>query len=150
MSPALLLVMALQAAPFPGAVQPDPVGNPTQWVPCSHPIAVARGLGCAPTPDAPPDPCVNVNPYTNPEEALRCVNRPPVKPFKLGRVYTRYDGAAAGHTRLFIAAAGQSPEGVPLLFSICLEVGGSCLFRGEVKPLLAHAEAQGWTEEAPQ
>lgn len=72
----LALLLLLQAAPFPGAVLVD--GG---WVPCSHPIAIERGLGCTATPQPPPPPqeddCLNVNPYADPDRAARCAARPP-------------------------------------------------------------------------
>jgi hypothetical protein len=93
----LLLVAAPAAAqaPFPGAVNID--GG---WVPCSHPIAIARGLGCTSTPAPQPPPpaptqldedCQNLNPYAEPEKAAECARRPlpgastPV--FLVGHVY---------------------------------------------------------------
>jgi hypothetical protein len=90
---AALLVSATNAnaqAPFPGAVNID--GG---WVPCSHPIAIARGLGCGSTPEPTPPPtpeeCAHVNPYTQMELAKRCQNQPPAPlaepTFQIGHVY---------------------------------------------------------------
>jgi hypothetical protein len=142
---ALLLTLTIQAAPFPGAVQPDPVNYPTWWVPCSHPEAIARGLGCV-EPEPVPDPCLHINPYADPEGAMRCVDGRPRRAFRLGHVYTRPEGQG----RIYVAGSGQAPDGTPLLFALCLEAGGDCLFPGAVRALRANADAQGWTEEVTQ
>jgi hypothetical protein len=83
---------AAAQAPFPGAVNID--GG---WVPCSHKIAIDRGLGCYTTPAAPEPPtqldadCQSLNPYSDPEKAAECARRPipgsstPV--FLIGHVY---------------------------------------------------------------
>ena len=101
----LALSLALQSAPFPGAVQPDPIDHPDWWVPCSSSIAIERGLGCtaptpAPVPTAPaPEPlpvdCDPVpNPYLEPDRAARCAawtaERQPARPLPTFNVPTVY------------------------------------------------------------
>jgi hypothetical protein len=143
MTIAFILAAAIQLSPIPGGVQPDPVNHPDWWVPCSHPIAVERGL-CRVTPP-PPTPG-------------------PFVPFKVGRTYTRQE---APDQRLFIAGAGQSPEGLPLLFGLCVgpptvafvaplpasealvPAPPTCTAIGQVIAMVASAPTTGWVEETP-
>lgn len=132
-----LLVLALVAlcaraasaqAPFPGAVQPDPVHHPDQWVPCSHPIAITAGKGCAaptpaPVPVAAPVPaptqfdpdCQNLNPYADPDKAAECGRRPlpgaSTPQFEVGGIY------CLGYTQLRAVVIGlaKDPQGVQVV-----------------------------------
>jgi hypothetical protein len=116
---------AAQGAPFPGAVNID--GG---WVPCSHPIAVARGLGCtAPTPAPVPVPAQSPtgeapvcdpqpNPYAEPHRAAACSawdathqTRPPLPTFGVREVYRdHYDVF-----RVVVLGVTSSLEGVPVV-----------------------------------
>jgi hypothetical protein len=142
---ALVLAAALQsAAPFPGAVNID--GG---WVPCSHPIAVSRGLGCSsspapvpvpapvPTPAAgAPDCDPRPNPYLEPERAAACSAwdaehqpAPPVPTYVVGAVYRdAYDV-----TRIRVLSVTTSLEGVPVVTGEVVKgaVGAVLAFRAD-------------------
>jgi hypothetical protein len=67
----------------------------------------------------------------------------PDVPFLLGHRYTR------GTTDVRISGTGQLPDGVSVLFALCLETGDGCYARGEVRMFLSNATAKGWTHLGP-
>lgn len=77
---------------------------------------------------------------------LQAEAAPPTPPtfrtFKLGRSYQRDTGSPDGLTRLFIAGAGQLPDGAPVIFALC-RAGCAGLATVRMLPLV---HAQDWEE----
>jgi hypothetical protein len=122
-------------APFPGAVQPDPINHPTQWVPCSHPLAIDAGRGCVATSPAPAPapPPLDVAPG-QPAPALR-----------VGRAYRRtLDGA-----RIYVLAIATNAQGIPVTLAQCLDIGRrpDCPLSGDAWVLPYPVRLDGWTVE---
>lgn len=136
----LILAAALQGAP-PGMVQ-LPNGG---YAPCSHPLAIGLpecGVPAVPPPSLPPE-CRGVNPYTDPEAGLRCAGEPLRRPFRVGRVYVRIDGAG-GPSRVFVSGRGEDLAGAPLVFALCLE---RCVRAYQVEALAVGFTGRDWQEE---
>jgi hypothetical protein len=119
---------AVAQAPFPGAVEL----TPGQWVPCSHPLAIAAGRGCnSPTPTVPV-------PTTTPPPT----STPPV--FRPGRSYVRI----ADGQRVLMLAIAVNRAGFHVLLAECENayfVSG-CPSVGSVWMLPANANPVGWLD----
>ena len=93
------------------------------WLPPGH-----QDIPKAPVPDAPPPP----------------IDQPaPKRSFWLGHRYTR------GTTDISIVGTGQAPKGVNVLFAMCNQLGDGCVYKGEIRMLLANAESTEWTLHGP-
>jgi hypothetical protein len=125
----LLLAAQLVTAPPPPAcksVQPSPafVCVDGGWLPPGHPNIPAPAATLPPTYPPP-----STDPY-----APR---------FRVGRRYVR------GTAHVFISAAGQLPDGTPVLFAFCVQAGDGCFTPGYVRLFPIGANAADWNEQQP-
>ncbi len=72
-------------------------------------------------------------------------NQPtPDVPFRVGRRYWR--SASGNPTDVYIAGAGQLPDGTTVLFAVCRSVGDVCFEAGAVRMFLTNATAKEWQD----
>ncbi len=105
--------------PRPG---PDWVCVAGGWLPPGHPSVPVT----APAPPPPHQPTPDV-------------------PFKIGRRYWR-NASGANPTDIYIAGAGQLPDGTSVLFAMCRALGDGCYEVGQVRLFLANATAADWED----
>jgi hypothetical protein len=120
---AALLAFATSAhAQSPSCTTPSPgsawVCVSGGWLPPGHPDIPSTPKVDAPTPNQPQ----------------------PAVAFRIGHRYVRTT------TDVYIMGAGQTAEGVNVLFAQCRTVGDGCYEAGMIRLFLANANAVGWDD----